>query len=195
MADEIPLRPRNDCYNRSVRASIGGIVDTLGGRGGPTEPVWSMPTVGNGARFCDCDSLYPNASCLDPLETVMKFRPLFSLAVTALLFASASSSAAAQDAIASPSDIDTKAIDRIELFDSLETSSVASTRYPKQRTLSLAELKQARAIERANARAARVEYNAWIGRDPLRPTWNATPMTHTRYAPRVVYVPVYYYSR
>lgn len=195
MADEIPLQSPNDCYNRSVRAPFLGIVDTLGGRGGPTRPGWSMPTVGIGARFCDCDLLCWIASCFARLGTVMKFRSLFSLAITATMLATASSSAVAQDAIVSPSDIDAKAIDRIELFDSLETSSTAPTRYPKQQKPSLAELKQSRAIERANARAARVEYNAWVGRDPLRPSWNATPMTHTRYAPRVVYVPVYVYGR
>lgn len=195
MAVEIPLRPRNDCYNRSVRAPLAGIVDTLGGRVGPTDRLWSMASNGTGARFCDCDLLCRIASCFDRLGTVMKFRSLFTLACTATLIVAASSSATAQDAIASPSDIDAKAIDRIELFDSLEATSDAAARYAQSRKLSVAELKQARAIERANARAARVEYNAWIGRDPLRPSWNATPMTSTRYAPRVVYVPVYVYGR
>ncbi len=61
-----------------------------------------------------------------------------------------------------------------------------------ERTRTAAEIRQARAQYRSQQRIARMEYNLWIGHDPLRPNWSATPMTSSRYAPRrTYYVPVY----
>lgn len=185
----------NDCYNRSVRAPVADKANTLGGRGGPIDPGWSMPSIGINACFRDCDWIFRIASRFDRLGTVMKSRSLFSLTAAAILVASVSSSAIAQDSIASPSDVGAKGFDRLELFDTLETTSGAPIGYPAKRSLSLAQLKQSRAIDRANARAARIEYNAWIGYDPLRPSWSSTPMTSSRYAPTILYVPVYRYGR
>lgn len=61
--------------------------------------------------------------------------------------------------------------------------------------MTTAELRQARALYRAQQRVARLEYNLWMGHEPLRPSWNAVPMMSSRYAPRQVYIPVYVYPR
>ena len=61
--------------------------------------------------------------------------------------------------------------------------------------MSVAQLRQARALYRANQRVARLEYNLWMGHEPLRPNWHALPMTSSRFAPPRLYVPVYYRSR
>ncbi len=52
------------------------------------------------------------------------------------------------------------------------------------------EIRQARALYRADQRLARAEYNAWMGIDPARPNWSATPSTTSRYAPTRI---IYYY--
>jgi hypothetical protein len=64
-------------------------------------------------------------------------------------------------------------------------SSVRSSR------MSTAELRQARALYRAQQRTARLEYNLWMGYEPLRPNWNAVPMMSSRYSNRRIYVPMY----
>ena len=64
-------------------------------------------------------------------------------------------------------------------------SSVRSSR------MSTAELRQARALHRARQRTARLEYNLWMGYEPLRPNWNAVPMMTSRYSNRRIYVPMY----
>ncbi len=131
----------------------------------------------------------------------MNFRSFRSFAVGAVLVVVTSVATRADDDARSSVNEASKAsprgekLDRLDLFDSLESPSTGSSRYADRKALTMAELKLARAIERADARAARIEYNAWIGHSPLRPTWNATPMTTSRYAPRVVYVPVYFYGR
>ena len=61
--------------------------------------------------------------------------------------------------------------------------------------MSTAELRQARALYRAQQRVARLEYNLWMGREPLRPNWNSVPMMSSRYTRQRVYVPVYLYTR
>ena len=55
----------------------------------------------------------------------------------------------------------------------------------------VAELRQARALYRANQRMARMEYNLWIGHQPLRPRWSPMPMMNSRYAPPTIIVPVF----
>ncbi|GAA5508252.1 hypothetical protein [Novipirellula caenicola] len=83
--------------------------------------------------------------------------------------------------------------EQVSLFDSLDSPSRATQ--PTSQALSPktpAELRQARALYRSQQRIARQEYNLWMGREPLRPSWNAIPMTSSRYAPRhTYYVPVY----
>lgn len=88
------------------------------------------------------------------------------------------------------------AVDRIELFDSLE-SSFTGTKPSDLATskMSIEEMRQARAVYRANQRIQRLERNLWMGYEPLRPQWNSVPMMNSRYTPRRSYVPVYLYSR
>ncbi|GAA4458533.1 hypothetical protein [Novipirellula rosea] len=83
--------------------------------------------------------------------------------------------------------------EQVSLFDSMDLPS--QTTHPSSQNLSPktpAELRQARALYRSQQRIARQEYNLWMGREPLRPSWNAIPMTSSRYAPRhTYYIPVY----
>ena len=54
------------------------------------------------------------------------------------------------------------------------------------------EIRQARALYQMRQRIARLERNAWLGYDPLRPQWTAIPMTNSGFQPRrVLRVPVY----
>ena len=71
-----------------------------------------------------------------------------------------------------------------------------STRSDVRRTpRSAAELRMEQAQFRARQRIARLEYNLWMGYEPLRPKWNSVPMMNSRYAPRRIYIPVYVYQR
>jgi hypothetical protein len=63
----------------------------------------------------------------------------------------------------------------------------------KRSRMSVAELRQARALLKSDQRRARMERNAWAGYEPLRPGFNTTPMTRSRYERRTVYMPVYWY--
>lgn len=53
------------------------------------------------------------------------------------------------------------------------------------------ELRMARAQYRAQQRAARIEYNLWMGYEPLRPKWTPLPMMSSRFPPPRIQVPVY----
>jgi len=55
----------------------------------------------------------------------------------------------------------------------------------------VAQLRQQRALYRANQRMARMEYNLWMGHQPLRPDWNPMPMMSSRYAPPTIVVPIF----
>jgi hypothetical protein len=60
----------------------------------------------------------------------------------------------------------------------------------------VAALRQARALYRSQQRIARLEHNLWMGYEPLRPNWNAVPMTSSRYNyRRTIYVPVHVLAR
>ena len=87
------------------------------------------------------------------------------------------------------------ATSRVALFD-----GAAEGKHPSQSNVTRSgmtpqELRTARAIYRANQRVARMEYNLWIGHEPLRPRWNAIPMMSSRYTNPKFYVPVYIYNR
>lgn len=87
---------------------------------------------------------------------------------------------------ASPSDLSVED----KAYESPSFSPSRSLR--QERTRTAAEIRQARALYRSQQRIARQEYNLWLGHEPLRPSWSATPMTSSRYAPRrVYYVPAY----
>jgi len=80
----------------------------------------------------------------------------------------------------------------ISIFDKSEPSSLANV---KRSRMSVAELRQARALLKADQRRARMEYNAWIGHEPLRPNWSAVPTMRSRYERQTIFLPVYYYRR
>jgi hypothetical protein len=128
----------------------------------------------------------------------MKYRRLFPVAVAVAVLSSAlcwGGTAKAQDPFAA----EDEASDVIHLFDSPLPSSTAisSSQAVLPRTgMSVAELRQTRALYRADQRVARIEYNLWMGHEPLRPKWNAIPTMTSRYASRTIhYVPVYYRVR
>jgi hypothetical protein len=71
-----------------------------------------------------------------------------------------------------------------------EPSSLTKLRRSR---MSVAELRQARALLKSDQRRARMERNAWAGHEPLRPGFNTTPMTRSRYEQRTIYMPVFWY--
>ena len=76
------------------------------------------------------------------------------------------------------------------LIDEVSSSSERATAKP-----TAAELRQARAQLRQQQRLERMERNLWYGYEPLRPTWNAVPYTHSRYGYRTTYIVPIYYGR
>ena len=122
-------------------------------------------------------------------------RFLLIAASTALLSSGAfcGTSLFAQDPFA----VDDDPIDRVHLFDSLEKAAAAESKPVVSKSdvrksrMSVAELRQARALYRSNQRVARLEYNLWMRYEPLRPNWNSVPMMSSRYTNRQLYVPVY----
>lgn len=77
----------------------------------------------------------------------------------------------------------------------LFSGASASSSSMRQTRMTVAELRQARALARANQRTARLEYNLWMQREPLRPNWNAVPMMSSRYPVRRIYIPIYVPAR
>mgnify|MGYP001035332178 CR=1 FL=1 len=75
-----------------------------------------------------------------------------------------------------------------EIFFDSPAPSQSDRRISKEK---VAELRQQRALYRANQRMARMEYNQWMGREPLRPRWSPMPMMNSRYAPPTILVPVF----
>lgn len=68
----------------------------------------------------------------------------------------------------------------------------ASPSYSVRAKPTIAELRQARALEQQRQRIARMEANAWSGYSPLRPTVSANPYTQSRRAsfrPRHIWSP------
>lgn len=134
----------------------------------------------------------------------MNVRRFFPIAASTALFFGGlvcGTSAVAQDLFPASDD----AVDRTGLFDSLEETVAAETpAAPKTSVsrsnvrasqMSAAEIRQARALYRSQQRVARLEYNLWMGYEPLRPNWNSVPMMSSRYTHRRLYVPVYVRTR
>jgi hypothetical protein len=126
----------------------------------------------------------------------MNVRRFLLIAASTTLLSSGAiggTSALAQDSFS----IDDDSIDRVHLFDSLEKPAAADRKSTvsnsdvRRSRMSVAELRQARALYRSNQRVARLEYNLWMGYEPLRPNWNSVPMMSSRYTHRRLYVPVY----
>ena len=84
---------------------------------------------------------------------------------------------------------------RVSLFNGVGEDEHPSQSNVARTGMTPQELRTARAIYRANQRVARMEYNLWVGHEPLRPRWNAVPMMSSRYSNRTYYVPVYVYNR
>ena len=122
---------------------------------------------------------------------------LIALAAAALFSAASSVTTIGQEPNAKSNAAVASGVQRVDSsgkpvprFDSrTSASSVQNSR------MSVAELRQARALYRAQQRVARLEYNLWMGREPLRPNWNSVPMMSSRYTSQRVYVPVYVYTR
>lgn len=73
-----------------------------------------------------------------------------------------------------------------ESGDSLRLETSPSDSIVREKSTA-AEIIQARAMEAARQRIARLEMRAWLGIDPARPIVAANPFTQSRYR---VYVPV-----
>lgn len=84
--------------------------------------------------------------------------------------------------------------ERVSIFETTAPvgATESETRVSK---MSVAELRQQRALYKANQRMARIEYNLWMGYEPLRPKFNSIPMMSTRYSTQRLYVPVYVHGR
>ena len=79
----------------------------------------------------------------------------------------------------------------ISLFDT--PAPVATPSQTRPSRMSVSELRQQRGLYKANQRMARMEYNLWMGYQPLRPQFNSVPMMSSRYRYRRVIVPFYVY--
>ena len=113
------------------------------------------------------------------LGVKMKFLPLALLAVVVLASFGVSSSSLAQEAWVPAIDSNTP------LVLTRSGSDSEPQAYP-----SAAELRQQRALFRSQQRLERIERNAWLGHEPLRPSFNAIPMMTSRYLPpQVFYFP------
>ncbi|MEE2938347.1 MAG: hypothetical protein VYA84_20350 [Planctomycetota bacterium] len=83
----------------------------------------------------------------------------------------------------------------LSIFENAESATATSPSQNRPSRMTVAELRQQRGMFRAKQRMARMEYNLWMGREPLRPKFNSVPMMSSRYAPRRIYVPVYVQAR
>jgi hypothetical protein len=75
-----------------------------------------------------------------------------------------------------------------DIFFDAPAASQSDRRISKEK---VAELRQQRALYRANQRMARMEYNLWMGYEPLRPRRSPMPMMNSRYGPTTIVVPVF----
>lgn len=71
--------------------------------------------------------------------------------------------------------------------------SASANEEPARKPLSTsAKLRQQRALYRDQQRVARIEANAWIGYEPLRPGWSSVPMMSSRFPERqTIVIPVF----
>jgi hypothetical protein len=96
----------------------------------------------------------------------------------------------AQEPAIVPADSGVDPFEQVSLFDSAP-AAVTSPSQDRPSRMSVSELRQQRGLYRANQRMARIEYNLWMGYEPLRPQFNSTPMMSSRYPNRRIYVPIY----
>jgi hypothetical protein len=83
------------------------------------------------------------------------------------------------------------ATEQVSMFDTDTPAAAVSPSQRRPSRMSVAELRQQRGLYKANQRMARIEYNLWMGYEPLRPQFNSVPMMSSRYSPRRIYVPAY----
>ena len=86
-------------------------------------------------------------------------------------------------------------VETMSIFENAGSATATSPSQDRPSRMTVAELRQQRGMFRAKQRMARIEYNLWMGREPLRPKFNSVPMMSSRYAPRRIYVPVYVQAR
>ena len=89
--------------------------------------------------------------------------------------------------ISTPTVVSVPALEPRVYFDA-PAASQSDRRISKEK---VTQLRQQRALYRANQRMARMEYNLWMGHQPLRPDWNPMPMMSSRYAPPTIVVPIF----
>lgn len=93
---------------------------------------------------------------------------------------------APDDHVVSPSD-QVVTTNRLPL--SLPTESTRRSE-PTDASEMAAQIRLARAQQRAANRAARLEAMAWQGQTPLRPSFHAIPMTTSRYRRPTIFIPI-----
>ncbi|TWT50172.1 hypothetical protein Pla22_29120 [Rubripirellula amarantea] len=106
-----------------------------------------------------------------------------------LSIAATASFSSAQDPVQAKSVDDM--INEIELFGTRERPVASGSSASDYQKKSVQELRQERAIYRAEQRMLRRERQLWMGYEPLRPQFNAMPQTSSRYGRPTIYVPVY----
>jgi hypothetical protein len=119
----------------------------------------------------------------------MPFRPFVASGLLLGLFVAMPMTASAAD---SDKNAAADAIDRIQLFDSLEDSGLSGRTLPSAMDKrSAKEIRQDQALYRSRQRMMRHEHNLWMGYEPTRPQWNHLPTMSSRYPRPTIYVPVY----
>ncbi len=119
----------------------------------------------------------------------MSFRRLLMIAVAAAVMTTFGPAVTA-NADETPDENKTAKVDLPVFGKKWEPSSLTELR---KKQLSVAELRQARALLKSDQRRARMERNAWIGYEPLRPNWNAVPMTRSYYGQQANSIRIYRY--
>lgn len=78
----------------------------------------------------------------------------------------------------------------LKLVDQPSPSANYQSRKPS--SAAIERIRQERANYRYNQRIARLEANAWMGYEPLRPSWSSLPMMSSRYPDRpTIIIPVF----
>jgi hypothetical protein len=113
----------------------------------------------------------------------------FRLFASAFIVTAISATFSVADDSVAENTVDSSAVE-FRLYNEPSPSAVVEPRVTKSE--SVMRLRQQRAIYRYNQRVARMEADAWMGHEPLRPSWSSLPMMSSRYPDRrTIIVPVY----
>lgn len=113
----------------------------------------------------------------------------FLLAASAFIAIGLNASYGVADDLASESPTEQGSVE-YRLFN--EPSPSAAIDPKRTASESVMRLRQQRAAYRYHQRVARMEADAWMGYEPLRPSWSSLPMMSSRYPDRrTIIVPVY----